>query len=47
MRKILDFLIQFINDTDLDDDIKIIIEPKGDDPDVIIIRRMITVEEDE
>ena len=40
MKKVLEFLIQFINDTHLDDHIELTYEPDGDDPDVIIIRRI-------
>lgn len=40
MKKILEFLIKFINDTHLDDHIEMTYEPEGDDPDIIIIRRV-------
>lgn len=40
MRKILEFLIKFINDTHLDDHIELTYEPNGDAPEIIIIKRV-------
>ncbi len=40
MIKILEFLIRFINDTHLDDHIEMTYEPNGENPDIIIIKRI-------
>jgi len=47
MLKILAFLIQFINDTHLDDNIEMICEPNTENPEVIIIRRVKSENEDD
>lgn len=46
MKKILEFLIQFINDTHLDDSIEMTYEPNGDEPEIIVIRRIKEVSDD-
>ncbi len=40
MIKILEFLIKFINETDLCDNIEMTYEPNAENPDVIVIRRV-------
>ncbi len=40
MKKILEFLISFIDETHLDDHIEFICQPDSDNPDMIIIRRV-------
>ncbi len=41
MKKILAFLIQFMNETDLQDHVELTFEPDGENPERIVIRRVL------